>query len=75
MVGAKLCPDWNIHFSQSINLVRRSGNQGVIGTAVPEILDAFPVERIFSAHNGQFLEYNRAMGRWQPVVYGAIIPE
>jgi hypothetical protein len=37
------------------------------------VLQAFPGERIFSAHKGGFTEFDRTTGQWRPREYAAIL--
>ena len=61
-------------FLPAMAFVKRVEEQGEIDVTLPEILAAYPSDRIFSACKGTFLEFNRLAGQWDPVTYGQIVP-
>jgi hypothetical protein len=61
-------------FRPAMVFVKREGGQGESHVDVPQILKAYPSDRIFSTEQGSFLEFNRPTGQWAPVTYGQIVP-
>lgn len=59
-------------FAPTMVFVRRSTFHGEVPVELPEIIRAFPNDRIFSVYDGSFVEY--ASGRWSPATYADIVP-
>jgi hypothetical protein len=47
---------------------------GEVPISLQEILSTFPEDRVYSAGNGSFQQYDRETGQWLPVSYSDIVP-
>ncbi|HQU69773.1 MAG TPA: hypothetical protein PLI43_16455 [Albidovulum sp.] len=61
-------------FLPAMVFIKQNGHQGEVRVDLPEILAAYPVDRIYSVSNGSFVEYDRATGNWRPTTYDQIVP-
>jgi heterotetrameric sarcosine oxidase gamma subunit len=53
--------------------VKTPNCQGEVDCSLATVLAEFPKDRIFSVHDGSFMEYNRAEKIWSRIQYGDII--
>jgi hypothetical protein len=71
--------EWRVQNYKSLGLfifepIFVFGPSGDYRISLPQLLAAFPEDRIFRNGDGAFQEYDRAADKWRPIAYCDIVP-